>query len=140
MARDGLFFESVAKVTRKTHVPAVAIVMQSVWTAVIALSGSYEQILNYVVSMNFVFFGLSASCLFVLRRRDVKLGGAARVGFRTPGHPLTTIAFIATCWLVVINTIYKYPENSLVGFGILLLGLPVYFIWRYRKEKRKLPV
>lgn len=140
MARDGLFFESVAKVTRKTHVPAVAIVMQSVWTAVIALSGSYEQILNYVVSMNFVFFGLSASCLFVLRRRDVKLGGAARVGFRTPGHPFTTIAFIAICWLVVINTIYKYPENSLVGFGILLLGLPVYFIWRYRKEKRKLPV
>jgi APA family basic amino acid/polyamine antiporter len=139
MARDGLFFQSVAKVTRKTHVPAVAIVMQSAWTAVIALSGSYEQILNYVVSMNFVFFGLSASCLFILRRRDSKMPGTAGLGFRTPGHPFTTIAFIAVCWLVVINTIYKYPTNSLVGFGILVLGLPVYFVWRYLKEKRNLP-
>jgi len=139
MAEDGLFFQSVAKVTRKTHVPAVAIVLQSCWTAVIALSGSYEQILNYVVSMNFVFFGLSATCLFILRRREAQSHGAPAAGFRTPGHPFTTIAFIAVCWLVVINTIYKYPANSLVGFAILLLGLPVYAIWRYRKEKRKLP-
>ena len=136
MAQDGLFFRSVAKVTRKTHVPAVAIVLQSCWTAVIALTGSYEQILNYVVSMNFVFFGLSATCLFVLRGRDAETAQTGAIGFRAPGHPYTTLLFIAICWLVVVNTIYKYPANSLVGVGILLLGLPVYAAWRHLKEKR----
>lgn len=127
MAEDGLFFRSVASVTRRTQVPAVAIILQSCWTAVIALSGSYEQILNYVVSTNFIFFGLSASCLFILRSRSTE----ADEGFRAPGHPYTTLLFIAACWLVVLDTIYKYPANSLVGFAILLLGLPVYAGWRY---------
>src|SRR5271157_665910 len=61
MARDGLFFKSVAYVTRNTHVPVVAILMQSVWTVVVALSGRYDQILNYVVSMDFLFFGLTGA-------------------------------------------------------------------------------
>jgi len=134
MAEDGLFFKSVARVARRTHVTAVAIVLQSCWTAVIALSGSYEQILNYVVSMNFVFFGLSATCLFVLRKRDAGLPKAA--GFRVPLHPWTTLAFIAICWLVVLNTIYAYPANTLIGVGILLLGLPVYAIWNTMKKRR----
>jgi basic amino acid/polyamine antiporter, APA family len=132
MAEDGLFFRSVARVTRRTHVPAAAIILQSCWTTVIALSGSYEQILNYVVSTNFIFFGLSATCLFVLRRRDPR----ATAGFRTPGHPYTTLLFIAACWLVVIDTIYKYPANSLAGFTILLLGLPVYAGWRHWNQLR----
>ncbi len=132
MAQDGLFFRSVAKVTRRTQVPAMAIVLQSCWTAVIALSGSYEQILNYVVCTNFVFFGLSATCLFVLRRRDTQ----ADAGFRAPGHPWTTLLFIVICWLVVIDTIYKYPANSLIGFAIMLLGLPVYTVWRYWNRSR----
>ena len=61
MARDKLFFQSVAKVTERTHVPVVAIILQSVWTLVVALSGRYEQILNYVVSMDFLFFGLTGA-------------------------------------------------------------------------------
>jgi APA family basic amino acid/polyamine antiporter len=137
MARDGLFFRSVAQITKKTRVPAVAIILQSCWTAVIALSGSYEQILNYVVSMNFVFFGLSATCLFVLRRRETENSAAQAGGFRVPGHPFTTLIFIAACWLVVIDTIYKYPMNTLAGIGILALGIPVYAIWHRLKEKRE---
>ena len=137
MAQDGLFFRSVARVTRRTHVPAIAIILQSCWTAIIALSGSYEQILNYVVSMNFAFFGLSATCLFVLRRRDALTPQDGNTsGFRVPGHPWTTLVFVVICWLVVLNTIYKYPANSLIGVGILLLGLPVYALWNYRKQKR----
>ncbi len=136
MARDGLFFRSVAQITRRTRVPAVAIVLQSCWTAVIALSGSYEQILNYVVSMNFVFFGLSATCLFVLRRRESQASPRPASGFRVPGHPFTTLVFIAACWLVVIDTIYKYPMNALAGIAILLLGVPVYGVWHQMKRKR----
>src|SRR5947208_7409403 len=68
MAEDGVFFRSMAWVHPATRVPVFAIIVQSVWTVVILLSGSYEQILNYVVAMDWTFFGLSASCLFVLRK------------------------------------------------------------------------
>ena len=147
MADDGLFFRSVAYVTQKTRVPAVAIVLQSVWTVVVAFTGKYEQILNYVIAMDFLFFGLTASTLFVFRRRE-KSEAAARVGpenkheehrtqsrgFRVPGHPITTIAFISACWLVVANTIYKYPRDTSIGILILFLGLPVYLYWRRRQR------
>jgi len=133
MAEDGLFFKSVAYVTQKTHVPVVAIIVQSVWTVAIAMTGKYEQILNFMIPIDFLFFGLSASCLFVFRRRErgTNLSGA---GFRVPGHPYTTILFIAVCWLVVGNTIYTYPENSLIGVGILLMGLPVYALWERKRR------
>lgn len=133
MAEDGVFFRSVASVNAKTHVPVAAIVLQSVWTAVVALSGRYEQILNYVVAMDFLFFGLTASCLFVFRKRD-RMNQNIQTGYRVPGHPVTTTMFIAISWLVVANTIYKYPANSLLGMLILLLGLPVYFLWRRRQQ------
>jgi len=137
MARDGLFFEAVAQVNKKSHVPALAIVMQSVLTLVIALSGSYEKILNYVVSMDFIFFGLTGATLFVFRRREGRSDSAQRTetgGYRVPGHPYTTGLFVVICWLVVINTIYKYPANTLLGMGILALGLPVFGFWARRKR------
>ena len=127
MARDGLFFRSVAKLTKHTHVPALAIVLQSVWTTVVALSGRYDQILNYVVSMDFLFFGLTGASLFILRSRDTQ--SSENAGYRAPGHPFTTGLFVLASWLVVINTIYKYPKNSLLGMSILVLGLPVYAFW-----------
>jgi APA family basic amino acid/polyamine antiporter len=140
MARDGLFFRAVAKITERTHVPVAAIILQSVWTAVVALSGRYEQILNYVVSMDFIFFGLTAASLFVFRRRESRSklqsthGGAN--GYRVPGHPVSTAAFMLISWLVVGNTIYRNPENTLLGMAILLLGLPVYWLWS-RRQKRE---
>ena len=136
MARDGLFFAGVGRLTRGAQVPAVAIILQSAWTAVIALTGSYEQILNYVVSTNFIFFGLSATCLFVLRRRDTQASRIG-VGFRVPGHPWTTLVFIAACWLVVLSTAVSYPANSAAGFAILLIGVPVYFAWSARRSSIK---
>ena len=132
MARDGLFFRDVARVTKGTHVPAVAIVVQSIWTIVVALSGRYDQILNYVVSMDFLFFGLTGASLFVFRRQQKR---TELPGYRAPGHPFTTAAFVLVSWLVVANTIYKYPKNSLLGMFILLLGIPVYGFWA-AKQKR----
>jgi len=133
MARDGLFFRGVATVTRRTHVPALAIVLQSAWTIVVALSGRYDQILNYVVSMDFLFFGLTGLSLFVFRRREGNTDGARR-GYRAPGHPYTTALFVLVSWLVVINTIYKYPRNSLLGMFVLLLGVPVYMFWAAKRK------
>jgi APA family basic amino acid/polyamine antiporter len=129
MAEDGVFFSQLAWVHPRTRVPVVAIALQSVWTIVILLSGSYGQILNYVTSMDWIFFGLSASCLFVLRRRSPQ---AATV--RMPGHPVTTALFCLACAGVVANTIYRYPGKPLIGMGILVSGVPVYFLWKYKTK------
>ena len=72
-------------------------------------------------------------CLFLFRRRDAAAGrdsGAERSTYRMPGHPVTTILFIGVCWAVVGVTLYRYPANALIGFGILLAGIPIYFLWR----------
>jgi basic amino acid/polyamine antiporter, APA family len=137
MADDGLFFRSVAWLSPRTRVPVVAIVLQSVWTMVIALSGRYEQILNYVIAMDFLFFGLSATTIFVFRRRAARGLMKPSDGYRTPGHPVTTVVFIAICWWVVANTIYRYPANSLIGFVILFAGIPAYWLWNRRTTLRQ---
>jgi APA family basic amino acid/polyamine antiporter len=125
MAEDGLFFRAVGRLHPKTRVPVIAIVIQGAMAMLIAASGRYEQILNYVVSVDFIAFGLTATCLFVFRRRD-----AAPASFSVPGHPWTTLFFVAVCWLVVLNTVYKYPANSAVGLAIVCAGVPAYFVWR----------
>ncbi|HLM57215.1 MAG TPA: amino acid permease [Pyrinomonadaceae bacterium] len=129
MAADGLFFKSVGRVSERTRVPVVAIALQGLMAIVIALSGTYEQILNYVVSVDFIWFGLTAAAVFVFRR-----GGRGEGGFRVPGHPFTTAFFVAACALVVAATVYKFPANSAVGFLILAAGVPVYFFWRSRRR------
>ena len=126
MAQDGLFFQSVARLHPVSRVPVVAIGLQGSIAILIAVSGTYEQILSYVVSDDFIFFGLSASCIFVFR----KLDRDAHHPFSIPGHPYTTAVFILVCIAVVVNTVYSYPVNSLIGIGILLTGIPVYFIWK----------
>jgi basic amino acid/polyamine antiporter, APA family len=136
MADDGLFFRAVAWLDPRTRVPVVAIVLQSVWTMVIALSGRYEQILNYVIAMDFLFFGLTATTIFVFRKRAARGGMNASDGYRVPGHPVTTAVFVAICWWVVGNTIYRYPQNCLVGFALLLAGIPVYCFWSRRASSR----
>jgi APA family basic amino acid/polyamine antiporter len=131
MARDGLFFRTVASVHPRTHVPVVAIVLQGALATVIALSGRYEQILNYVVSVDFIFFGLTAVSLLILRQRAERTG-EPRPRFRAPGHPFTPVGFVAAAWLVVASAVVRFPSNTVIGLSILLAGVPVYFLWRGR--------
>jgi APA family basic amino acid/polyamine antiporter len=130
MARDGLFFRQVAKVSAGSRAPAVATLVVAGWSGVLALSGRYDQILSYVVSMNFLFFGLSASCLFTLRWRERRAPGASRPAFEAPWHPWSTGAFIAASAAIVGFSFWAYPVNSLIGYAILLLGVPPYLYWR----------
>jgi len=130
MARDGLFFERVGWLSPRTGAPVVAIALQGVFATAIALSGRYEQILNYVVSVDFISFALTAGSLFVFRRRDA--GGPAEGIFRVPGHPYTTAAFVLTCAAIVASTIAAYPAHSAAGLVILLAGVPVYWYWSRR--------
>ncbi len=145
MARDGVFFRAVAWVDPRRRVPSVAIVLQSAMAIVIALLGRYDQILSYVVSMDFLFFGLTGTCLFVLRRRsaaaavvapDAAAAAPSRTpGARVPGHPVTTALFVAACWLVVVASAVKYPVNTAIGMGILTAGVPAYFLWARRSVR-----
>jgi APA family basic amino acid/polyamine antiporter len=130
MAEDGLFFRRVAKVNPVTRVPVVAIILQGVAAAVIALSGTYGQILSYVVSVDFIFFGLTGAALFVFRRRDPD----QPLGFRVPGHPYTTGLFVAACAVTVLATVLNNPVNSLIGYTILAAGVPACLYWQ-RKNR-----
>jgi APA family basic amino acid/polyamine antiporter len=129
MAEDRLFFESVATVSAKTRVPVVAILLQGAAACLIALSGAYGQILSYVVSVDFIFFGLTGAALIVFRRRQ-----PASEGFRVPLHPWSTLLFVVACWTIVAATLASHPVNSLIGFGILALGIPACLYWQ-RKQK-----
>lgn len=126
MGEDRVFFRQLAWVHPRTRVPVVAIVVQSVWTMVILLLGSYEKILDYVASMDATFWVLTAGCLFVFRRRT-----GAPPSFRMPGHPFTTAFFCLACAGIVANTVYKFPGNTLIGVAILVAGIPVYYIWKW---------
>jgi basic amino acid/polyamine antiporter, APA family len=135
MAQDQLFFKSVSYVHPTTHAPIVAIVLQGAMAIVIALWGRYEQILNFVVSMDFIFFGLTACCVFVFRKRKgAEAANAQERVTRVPGHPWTTGVFVAASWLVVVNTIYRYPSNTLIGLVILAAGVPAYWFWSRRNR------
>jgi APA family basic amino acid/polyamine antiporter len=128
MAEDGVFFKAVGTVHPKTHAPVVAIALQGIVAMIIVVSKSYGQILSYVVSVDFFFFGLTGLALFVFRRRAAAAGEPDH--FRTPGHPVTTIVFILACWLVVAASVAHAPRDSAIGLGILALGLIAYAFWR----------
>ena len=131
MAEDGLFFRKVAEVSEASRVPVVAILLQGAVAIAIALSGTYGQILSYVVSVDFIWFGLTGAALFVFRRRD-----RASPGFRAPGHPFTTGLFVVACALIVVATVASSPLNSLIGFAILLAGVPACRYWQRKNGHR----
>jgi basic amino acid/polyamine antiporter, APA family len=128
MARDGLFFAKLAEVHPRFGTPALSIVAGTAWAMVLAASGTFEQLLTYVVFVGWIFYGLGAASVFVLRHTEP----AAPRPFRVPGYPWTPLLFIVAAAALVANTIATQPGRAAVGIGVVLLGLPVYFIWRPR--------
>jgi len=126
MARDGVFFRRVGTIDERTKAPVVAILLQGAWASVIAVVGLYAQVLNYVVALDAVFFGLTGAALLVFRRRDP----TAVRGMRMPGHPITTAVFVLAFWTLALSTIIQFPRDAGMGVVILLLGVPVYLYWR----------
>jgi len=126
MARDGVFFSKLAEVHPRFGTPALAILASAVWAVFLTLTGTFEQLFTYVVFASWLFAGLAAAGVFVLRRRHP---GAPRP-FRVPGYPLTPALFVAAASVVVANTFVARPVQALAGMGIVLLGTPVYFSWK----------
>jgi len=126
MARDGLFFASVGKLWQRSRAPVVAIALQGLAAIVIACSGTYGEILNFEVTVDFIFFAMTAASLFILRRRRI---GSDAVIYPVPGHPFTTILFVLACVGIVGSAIAASPANSAIALGIMLAGLPIYCYW-----------
>jgi basic amino acid/polyamine antiporter, APA family len=126
MANDRVFFARLASVHPSFGTPAAAILCTSVWSTVLVLSGSFEQLLAYVVFMSWLWFALAALAIFVYRRREPD----AIRPFRAPGYPLTPILFIAAALVIVANTVVAQPVQSIMGLGLAAAGVPAFYVWR----------
>jgi APA family basic amino acid/polyamine antiporter len=127
MAADGIFFQAMAWIHQGTRVPVLAIVLQGAAAAVIALTGKAGQIVNYVMSVEMIFLTLTALSLFALRNRAAENASAHCV---RAGHPVTTMVFVLVNVVLLVNLFWTAPENSLIGLGIALAGIPAYLVWR----------
>jgi basic amino acid/polyamine antiporter, APA family len=128
MARDGLFFRKLTDVHPRFGTPAVAIVTSCAWAIVLAVSGTFEQLLTYVVFIGWMFYALGAAAVIALR---IKRPDAVRP-FRVPLYPLTPILFVLAGAVIVLNTIISQPLQSAIGIAVVLAGAPAYLIWRRR--------
>ena len=131
MSRDRVFFARLAEIHPRFGTPAAAIASTAIWSAVLVLSGTFEQLLTYVVFMSWLWFALAALAIFTFRRREPD---AARP-FRAPGYPVTPMLFVLAALVIVINTVVAQPVQSLVGLGLAILGVPAYLVWRPRSLK-----
>ena len=129
MAIDGKFFRWAGRLDAKTHAPNTVLLVQMVLALAFTLSDTYERLLTYVVFASFLFYGLSAAAVIVLRRREP---GLARP-YRAWGYPVTPVVFILFAIYLVGDTIVHSPRESAIGAVIVLLGLPAYYYWKSRE-------
>jgi APA family basic amino acid/polyamine antiporter len=130
MAADGLFFRAVGRVHPRHHVPVVSLWAQGVWTTILALSGSYQQLYTYAIFSLVLFHVMTASAVFVLRRRRPELPRP----YRAWGYPVVPLLFIGACLLLIGNTLVAKPVESLLGTALLVLGIPAYLLFRRRAQ------
>jgi APA family basic amino acid/polyamine antiporter len=129
LAKDGLVVKSLAHVSRRTHVPIRALVVQCFWACVVALSGSYDNITDYAIFALTLFYALVAASVFIFRRR---LPEAERK-YRVWGYPVVPILFVIVCVWLIIQTISNTPRQTGIGLFLILLGLPVYYLLDRRR-------
>jgi len=128
MAKDGLFFRSVGKVHPRYHTPAVSLMVQMVWTCVLCLSGSYGQLLDYIIFAVLVFYILTIAGLFVLRRTRPDVDRP----YKAVGYPLLPAIYIVMAIYIDLVLLRYKPQYTWPGLIIVLIGIPVYFVWTRR--------
>jgi APA family basic amino acid/polyamine antiporter len=133
MARDGLFPERIARLHPRFDTPSLAIVVQTAWAIVLVLTGSYAQLVDYVVSIDWIFFGAAGASVFVFRRRVPLTERPAGV-FAAPLYPLVPGLFVAVSVLIVGSVVWTNPARTGVGFALLAAGVPAYLYWSRRRE------
>ena len=129
MARDRRFFAAAASVNAKYHTPGVSILALSVWSALLVLSGRYEQLFTYVIFASWIMYGMTTAAVIVLRRKRPDL----QRPYKTLAYPVLPVLFVIVAFSLVLSTLLDSPRESLLGLGIIFLGLPFYFYWSRRR-------
>lgn len=138
MAEDELFFRPFADLHPDHRTPHWAILFQAAWAIILALSGTFGQLLNYVVFGDWILFALIVGTLFVYRRWDAEAGGGDADTFRMVGYPLLPVIFILASIFVVVSTIGSMqPRNALIGAGLMGLGVVAYFGFRWLRRREE---
>jgi basic amino acid/polyamine antiporter, APA family len=130
MAGDGLFFRFAARLHPRYHTPTGGIVIQAVWAIALVLSGTYGQLLDYVVFGDWIFFGLIVATVFGYRRRDAAGTSETPRTYRVPGYPLLPALFVLTAAFVVASAIWSNPRNAMLGVFLMAAGVPAFIFWR----------
>jgi APA family basic amino acid/polyamine antiporter len=128
-ARDGLFFASAARVHPSFQTPGVSILMLSAWSAVLILSGKYDDLLEFVIFGSWILYAMATASVFVLRRKRPDLPRP----YRTLGYPVIPLLFLAGATILEVTTLWTKPGRSIAGIVLILLGLPFYFYWSRRR-------
>jgi APA family basic amino acid/polyamine antiporter len=126
MARDGLFVARAGVLSSRTRVPVAAVLIQAAWASVLAASGTYDQLTDYVIFASWIFYGLATSAVFVLRSKAPELPRP----YKTLGYPLVPLVFVLVAFWLVVNTLINRPVESVAGLVLIALGLPVYWYFR----------
>ena len=132
MAADGIFFASVARLSPRTRTPVVGIWIQMVWAVLLALSGTYGQLLDWVVFGDWIFFGLIVATLFAYRGR-----GGPRAAFQAPAYPLLPALFVGAAAFVVYSSVVSNPRNAVYGTLLIGAGIPAFVAWRRAAASRQ---
>jgi APA family basic amino acid/polyamine antiporter len=129
MARDGLFFQSVGLLNSR-GVPAIGLVLQCIWTCLLTFSGTYSQLLDYVIFANLLFYVLTVTGLFVLRRKRPE----AERPYRAFAYPILPAIYVLLCAVIMLDLLVVKPVYTWPGLIIVLTGIPVYFLWRRKSQ------
>lgn len=131
MAKDGLFFKSLAKLNPKTSVPQNAIIAQCLWASFLTLSGSFSQLLDYVIFAALIFYILTVSGLFIIRKKEEE-----KLNYKGSYYPYLPILYIALASFTALNLFIFKTEYCLYGFMIILSGIPIYLFWNHQSNKK----
>jgi APA family basic amino acid/polyamine antiporter len=131
MAADGLFFKAVAKVHPQFRTPGISILALTAWSAILVLSGRYDQLFTYVIFASWILYGMTTAAVLVLRRKRPDMPRP----YHTFGYPFVPIVFVMSALGLVISTLFNSPRESLLGLSLVLAGLPFYYYWAKRRAQ-----
>src|SRR5206468_3532381 len=133
MARDGLFFRSIGKVHPEFRTPANSILLLSLWSCIVVLSGWFDDLYNFVIFGSWILYLLTAASVFVLRRRRPEMSRP----YRVIGYPIVPVLFVIVALVLLLQTLQSRPRESLMGLGLMAIGVPFYFYWKAKARPGK---
>ena len=133
MARDGIFFESLGATSPRSKVPTRALLIQGLWSSVLVIAGTFQQLFTYVVFTAWIFYGLAVAGVIVLRWKYPE----RERNYRTPGYPVLPVLFVLAAVAIVASTVASAPAHAALGVGAILFGLPFYLIFRHRSLRKE---